>query len=73
MRCLGEAGKGNEAGGGSEGVVVILPRWSGPGLIDKVKSLHRPEGSEGMSLAEIWGKRLPGGGKSQQEGLQARA
>lgn len=67
-----KAGKRNETGV-VEGGVAISHRRSGRGLIGKFTSPHRFEGGEGVSLAEIWGKSLPGGGKGQHQGLQARA
>lgn len=38
-------------------MVAILRGLSGRGLTGKVTSVHRLEGGEGISLAEIWGKR----------------
>ena len=47
------------------GVATILCRWSGMGLLEKATTVQRLEGGEGVSLAEIGGKRLPGAQNSQ--------
>lgn len=60
-----ERGMRQELGGG----VAISHRWSGRGLTGKVTSLHGFERDEGISLAEIWGKSLPG----QRKGPAPRA